>query len=121
MGNNYYHEITSALQGQIPGLEGIPSARIDWYGSSAVLELYDSTSGSDREEIIRAMGQIVEAGKEPPIVVAQVLHIAASLDLAQIEPNVARLQHTSLASMEPVKSALRTYTAYRQASSLSRR
>jgi hypothetical protein len=120
MGTDYYHEITNALQGRAPGLEEVPPDRLDWYGSSAVLEMYESTSGLDREEIIHAMGSIVESGNVPPIVVAQVLHIAASLDLAQIQPNVERLGRTALASEEPVRSAMETYNAFRQVNSLPR-
>jgi hypothetical protein len=120
MGNDYYHDITNALQGNAPGLKGVPLDRLDWYGSSAVLEIYESTSGSDREEIIRAMGHIVESGKESPTVVAQVLHIAASLDLAQIQPSIEKLERTARASEEPVRSAIDTYKAFRQVNSLPR-
>jgi hypothetical protein len=114
MGTDYYVAITNALQGNARGLEGVPVARLDWYGSGAVLEMYESTAGADREEIIRAMGRIVESGIESPTVIAQVLHLAASLDLAQIQPSVERLERTALASEEPVKSAIQTYKSFRQ-------
>ena len=117
---NYYDEITNALQGMTQDLRGVPIDRLDWYGSSAVLEIYESTSGLDREEIIRAMGLIVESGKESPTVIAQVLHIAASLDLAQIQPSIEKLERTARASEEPVRSAIDTYNAFRQVNSLPR-
>jgi hypothetical protein len=114
MGMNYYAEITNTLEGKVPGLRDVPADHLDWYGVGAVLELYESTAGSDREEIISAIGKIVEHGRESPMVIAQVLHLAASLDLAQIQPSVERLERTALASEEPVKSAIQTYNSFRQ-------
>jgi hypothetical protein len=121
MGTDYYHEITKVLQGQVAGFEGIPRERLDWGPSSAVLAMYGATSGHERDEIIRAMGQIIENTAEPPFVIAQVLHIAACLDIAQIEPSVEKLRITAIASQEPVRSALQTYRSFRQLKNPSQR
>lgn len=117
--DQYYDEITRTLQGQTPALRAIPTDRLDWSGSGAVLELYDKTSGTDRENVIRAIGVIIDKATEPPSVIAQVIHIASSLNLAQLEPSVLRLRTTSLASVEPVRTALTNYFAYRQLSAIS--
>jgi hypothetical protein len=121
MGMDYYHEITTVLQGKSSQFENIPSERLDWAPSSVVLAMYSATSGSERDEIIRAMGQIVANATEPPPVIAQVLHIAACLDIAQLDPSVETLQKTTIASQEPVQSALQTYRSFRRLRSPSSR
>ena len=114
MGIDYYHEITRVLQGKTSQFESIPSDRLDWAPSSVVLAMYGATSGSERDEIIRAMGQIVAHATEPATVIAQVLHIAACLDIAQLDPSVEALQRTAMASQEPVQSAVQTYRSFRR-------
>jgi hypothetical protein len=112
MGMDYYREITTVLQGKTSQFERIPADRLDWAPSSVVLAMYSATSGTERDEIIRAMRQIVANAAEPAAVIAQILHIAACLDIAQLDPSVETLQRTSLASQEPVQSALQTYRSF---------
>jgi len=114
MGMDYYHEITTVLQGKTAQFESIPADRLDWAPSSVVLAMYSATSGSERDDIIRAMGQIVARATEPAAVIAQVLHIAACLDIAQLDPSVETLQKTTMASQEPVQSALQTNRSLRR-------
>jgi hypothetical protein len=121
MATDYYQKITSVLQGKTAHFEAIPPDRLDWGPSSVVLAMYGATSGDEREAIIRAMGEIIADATEPPVVIAQVLHIAACLDLAQIEPSVEKLHVSPIASQEPVQSALQTYRSFRQLRSLSHR
>lgn len=114
MGMDYYHEITTVLQGKTSQFEHISADRLDWAPSSVMLTMYSATSGSERDEIIRAMGQIVANATEPAAVIAQVLHVAACLDIAQLDPSVETLQKTTMASQEPVQSALQTYRSFRR-------
>src|SRR5438093_6697878 len=88
----YYTKIVEMLQGRTPELQGTPPERLDWAGSGAVLDLYKKTSGSERGEIIHAMEQILEEHKQPSLIMAQVIHIAASLDIAQLEPHIEKLK-----------------------------
>ena len=110
---SYYDQIVLTLKGETPELAGTPYERLDWSGPGALLNLYGRTSGQHRDEIIRAMGQILEEATQPPAILAQVLHIAANLDLAQIEPSVQKLRVTTIAAEEPVKSAVKNYFAFR--------
>lgn len=120
MTNYYYERIGDLLQGATEELKGIPSGRLDWDGVGAVLELYDSTSGTDREDLIRVMGRIIEEAKYPAPVVAQVIQLASSLDLAQVEPNVFKLRDSLNGAGELdgstviVKQAITNYLAFRQ-------
>lgn len=110
----YYDKIVMTLKGKTPEFKNVPHERLDWSGSGAVLDIYEKTSGQERDDIIRAIGQIVAEGKQPPAIIAQVLHIAASLDIAQIEPSVKQLKAQTIASEEPVRSAITNYLAFRQ-------
>ena len=113
----YYDEIIDALTGETPQLRGIPKQRLDWSGCAAVLELYDKTwVRGDREDFIRDMGRVIEDTEDrlPPYVVAQVLHIATSLEIAQVAPNVQKLSSKVTGSKEPVKTAIGNYLAFRQ-------
>lgn len=113
MVKRYYSEITHLLRGRTPAFEGTHRDRLDWAGSSALLDLYDKTSGQAREEIIRAMGQIIEENKEPPFVIAQLLHIAASLELSQIQASIERLQAKKPQSVD-VQDGIKNYLAFRK-------
>lgn len=110
---NYHDQILLTLKGETPEFADITYERLDWSGVEAVLNLYGRTSGPDRDAIIQAMGRIVEEAAQPPELLAQVLQIAASLDIAQIEPAVKKLAATALATEEPVKSAVTNYLAFR--------
>jgi hypothetical protein len=112
--SEYRKLIPLTLLGQTAELQAIPVQRLDWSGSGAVLELYDKTSGPERDSIIRAMGLIIEEGADPPIVLAQVLDIATSLDLAQIEPSVQVLKSKPVALDPLVQAAIDEYLTFRQ-------
>jgi hypothetical protein len=112
--NDYCQIIQDTLEGQTPALRNTPRERIDWGGMEAVLELYEASSGEDRENMIRALGRIIEEGKAPSEVIAQVLHFASSLDITQVEPSVQKLRAKRIASTEPIRGALENYFAFRQ-------
>jgi hypothetical protein len=112
--DDYYHAIQDNLRGQTPALRAIPPERLDWSGPGAVLELYEAASGQDRDNLIEALGKIIEEAKAPPAVLAQVVHLASSLDITQVEPRVRKLQRKRVAAAEPVQSAVINYFAFRQ-------
>jgi hypothetical protein len=117
---NYYSEITNTLQGRTPALRDIQQDRLDWSGMSALLELIDKTSGQDRKDLISAMEQIIEAGEEPPHVIAQVIQVATSLDLAEVEPSIRKLQSKEIAAEESIQKAINDYIAYRNSNTQER-
>ena len=110
----YYATIVDLITGQAPRLRSIPFDRLDWEGVSAVLALYDQAAGGYRTAMIDAMGLIVEDGRQPAWIVAQVIDLATSLDLAQIQPSIDRLAKSPLASEEPVRGALGNYLTARR-------
>jgi len=112
--SDYYQLVQDTLLGKTPATAGIPAERLDWSGLGAVLRLYEAASGPERDQLVQALGRIIEEGKGPPSLLAQVLHLAASLDLAQLEPSVQKLKTKAAASQEPVQSALANYLAFRQ-------
>ena len=112
--DKYYTTIILMLQGKTPALKDIPPDRLDWSGPGAVLELYEHAPGTERDKIIHAMGRIVERHEAPPEVIAEVIYMAASLDIPQIEPSVRRLKEERIASEEgPVSDAIATYLTMR--------
>src|SRR2546423_10047120 len=96
--NAYRQAIVEALQGEISEMKTenvlLPIERLDWAGYSAVLELYDKALGLDRDNFIQAMKEIIGDGSLPIDTVAQAIHIATSLDIAQIAQSVIELQKT---------------------------
>jgi hypothetical protein len=88
--------------------------RLDWTGTSALLELYRQTSGTDRSEMIRAIGQVIHDHPGPETMIAQLINIASGLDLAQVEPEVRKLQNLPMATQEPLRGAIANYLAYRE-------
>src|SRR5688500_10974793 len=112
--NEFYQKILDTLQGDTDELRAIPRERLDWAGPGALLDLYRKTSGSDRSALTRAVGQVIAEHTAPPAVLAQLIHIAASLDLAEVEPHVRELQAQPIAAEEPLHSAIANYLAFRQ-------
>ncbi len=110
----YYEKIRDCLQEQNSETQAARNNRHDWSGSGLVLEIYDRSAGKKRDEIIRAMGQIIEEGTEPPSVIAQVLHIVSSLEITQVEPSVLELSSKEVALSEPIQSAISNYFAFRE-------
>jgi hypothetical protein len=110
--NGYSESIVRILKGQTAELQEFKE-RLDWSGSGAVLEMYNSTSGVEREQFISALGQIIEEGEEPAPVIAQLIHIASSLNITQIEPSIRKLKTRTVASEEPVRGAIQNFLAYR--------
>ena len=111
--NGYYQTILDTLQGQTDQLRTIPSERLDWAGPGALLELYRNASGNDRSALIRAIGQVIQDHQAPAPVLAQLIQIASSLDLAEIEPQVRKLQRQAMAAQEPLHGAIVNYLAFR--------
>ncbi len=113
----YHSQIVQMLRGQMDGPSGEPvldrgdPELLDWEGFNAVLMLYETSSGRQREHVIQAMGQILQE-EDDPAVLAQVLTIVDSLDLTQIEPRVIALRERDVPS-EDVQRALDNYFAHR--------
>jgi hypothetical protein len=112
--SKYFQIVLNTLQGQTDSLKAVPPERLDWAGSGAMLDLFHQTSGDDRGELVHAIGQVIRKHPAPPAIIAQLIHIASSLDLSEVEPEVRDLQSTSFASQEPVKGAVANYLAYRK-------
>jgi hypothetical protein len=110
----YYQAILDTLQGQMDQLRVIPPERLDWAGAGALLELFRQTSGNDRSALIRAMGQVIEDHRAPAPVLAQLVQIASSLDLAEVEPQVRKLATQPIAAQEPLRDAINNYLAFRR-------
>jgi hypothetical protein len=107
---DYKETIIKTLRGNTEELIDI-SDRLDWDGISAVLKIYRETSGTNRENIIQAIGNIIEEGKADPEILAQVLWIAHTNDLTQLEPQVRKLQKKSVASNEYIDREIDSYLA----------
>jgi hypothetical protein len=95
--------ILSALEGQTADLRELPAARRDWGGTGTILQLFESTTGKDRSAFIEAVGQVIENHSASAPAIAELIHIASSLDLAQVEPQVRKLQGQKFAAQEDVK------------------
>jgi hypothetical protein len=111
---NYYQTILDTLQGRTDQLRTIPPERLDWAGPGAFLELYRQTSGGERSALIQAIGQVIQDHPAPPAVLAQLIEIAFSLDLAEVEPQVLQLQAEPIAAQEPLRGAITNFLAYRR-------
>lgn len=110
----YEKLILDTLQGRTEELQGIPPERLDWSGPGALLELYDRTSGKDRTEIIRAIGRLIQEHTAPVDVIAQLVDLASSLDLAEVEPNIEVLRTDPVGSKEPLHGAIINFLTYRE-------
>ena len=108
--SSYYDAILSALEGKAQG----PGSRVDWEGPSVVLELYGNTSGSNRTDFVRSLGQILQDQPCSAAALAQLVDIVSSLDLAELEPEVTALKRSANANQEPLRNAIANYLAYRQ-------
>jgi hypothetical protein len=109
----HYQAIINALEGQTDQLRDIPAARRDWAGTGTVIQLFESTSGKNRAAFIDAVGQVIENHPLAAPTIAELIHIACSLDLAQVEPQVRKLQVQKFAAQEDVKKAITNYLALR--------
>jgi len=121
MKSNAYHQaIHDALQGRSEQLRDIPATRLDWAGTGLFLQLFESTSGKNRARFIEAVGRIIEEHELPPAALAELIHLASSLDLAQVEPQVRKLQTEDYGSQQDVKRAIVNYLALRNFSAESK-
>src|SRR5260370_16528038 len=115
MADNAFHQtILDTLQGQTDQLRTIPPERLDWAGPGAFLQLYRQTSGSDRTALIRAVGEILDEHSAPTPVLAQLVQFASALELAEVEPQIRRLQAEAIAAQEPLQDAITNYLPFRQ-------
>jgi hypothetical protein len=112
--SKFYQLILDTLQGRTDQLRTIPPERLDWAGPGAMLELYLKTSGNDREVLIRGIGQVIQHHPVEPSVIAQLMDIASGLDLAEVEPQVRKLQTEPFGSQDPLDGAIRNYLAFHQ-------
>ena len=111
--NDYQSIILDTLQGRTEELGAVPLERLDWAGPAAVLRLFRNASGKDRSAMIRAIGQIIQDHPASPAVIAQLVDIASGLDLAEVEPQVRKLQTEPFASQEPLRDAIMNFLAFR--------
>lgn len=111
--DNYYRQIVDSLTGQTEELKEIPSARLDWGGVGAVLELYEGTSGVAREACIKAFRRVILDNQQPDQIVAQAVDLVVSLDLTQLEPSIRRLQRRHGVGLL-TKEAVEEYFNYRR-------
>ena len=105
--------IEEALQGRSDRLREIPANRLDWAGTGTILQLFVSTSGKDRGRFIEAVGRIIEEHALPAAAIAELINIASSLDLAQVEAQVRKLQTQAVAAQDDVKRAITNYLGLR--------
>ncbi len=112
--NKFYQTILDTLQGETEELRTVSRERLDWAGPGALLELYRTTSGSERSALILAVGQVLREHAAPPNVLAQLIQVASSLDLAEVEPQVRELQAQPVAAKEPLRGAITNYLAFRK-------
>ena len=112
--SKYYQMILDTVQGRTDELRLLPPERLDWAGPGALLQLYRKTSGSNRTEFIHAIGQVIEDHPARPAAIAQLVLLASSLDLAELEPQVRKLQAKPVAFQEPLRSAILNFLAFRQ-------
>jgi hypothetical protein len=110
----YRQLILDTLQGNTEEQRQIPRDRLDWDGPGAFLSLYRATSGLERTRMIRAIGQIIHDHSTVAPVMAQLVDIASSLDLAELEPEVRSLKQQAAGRKEPIRSAVANYLAYRE-------
>jgi hypothetical protein len=109
----YYRAILDTLQGRTEELRTIPPERLDWTGVGALLALIRRTSGKDRTAMIRSIGQVIRNHPASPGVIAELVNIASSLDLAEVEPEVRRLQATPFGDQQPLRDAITNFLAFR--------
>ncbi|HEV2948056.1 MAG TPA: hypothetical protein VGX70_11815 [Gemmataceae bacterium] len=110
----YYRTILDTLQGESEELRAIPRERQDWAGSSGLIRLYRKTSGKDRSAMIHAIGQVIQNHPASPAIIAQLVDIASGLDLAEVEPEVRKLQAEPFGLQEPLRGAIINFLAFRQ-------
>lgn len=106
----YKRHIIDMLDGRIPELRGIPRERLGWSGISAFHVWYGGLSGKDRKAAIGAMRKIIENGTASTEVVAQVINLATSLGLTQLEPQVRKLKKNPIAKIDFVKDAINEFS-----------
>jgi hypothetical protein len=109
----YYRAILDTLEGRTEELQAVPLERRDWAGSGALLDLYHRTAGGERTTLIRAIGDVLEAHPTSAGALAQLVNLATGLDLAEVEPQVRKLQAEDVARKEPLSGAIRNYLAFR--------
>jgi hypothetical protein len=112
--HTHYRAIVEALQGRSHPLRNVPANRLDWSGTGTVLQLFERTSGKERARFIEAIGRVVEEHSLPPAAVAELINIASGLDLAQVEPQVRKLQTEAFAAQDDLKKAIANYLGLRR-------
>jgi hypothetical protein len=112
----YRKLIVDTLQGRTAKLREIPPERLDWEGVGSLLALYRQTSGKNRSDLIQAIGAEIEDGSAPKPVLAQLIQIASSLDLSEVEPQIRELQSKPVATDQLLRDAITNFLTFRQMS-----
>ena len=111
--NEQYDKIVAALSGTPPDLPDTDRRWIDWEGIRVILEMYRKTTGTTRDEMIQALGDILDhAEQHPPEIAAQVLSIVTALQLTQLHTEVLRLKGKDIARTGVLRSEVDRYFAY---------
>jgi hypothetical protein len=87
--------------------------RVDWAGASALLDLIDRTAGPERTKFIRSMGTVLHRKDVAPEVIAQLVQLASSLNLAEREPDVLAID-PAMAGPTPVKEEVANFLTFRR-------
>ncbi|HEY7033081.1 MAG TPA: hypothetical protein VH482_17170 [Thermomicrobiales bacterium] len=112
--HDYADLIVRSLKGEVDELAGIPSGRLDWNGVSAVMALYAGSANEERTAVIEAIGRVIDDDNLAPSIRAEVVDLAANLDISQVEASVLRLEQSSVAEEPVVRDAVTHYLAVRQ-------
>ena len=90
-------------------VEVSPEDQRNFDGTGLLLQLYDSTERDDRNEIIKAMGDLIETSENPRLV-AQLVQFANALDLVQLYYNVERLRDSGrFIDIDYMQDAIKDY------------
>jgi hypothetical protein len=111
---DYADLIVRSLKGETDELAAIPSNRLDWNGVSAVMALYAGSADEERTAVIEAIGRVIDDEDLEPSIRAEVVDLAANLDISQVESSVLRLGQSPVATEPTVHDAVTHYLAVRQ-------
>ena len=113
---NYYTLILDTLEGTSHEFTRaqFSKERLDWAGPGVLLDLFGSTSGDSRKEFIAAIGKILGEHRAKADTLAQLVDIASSLDIAEVQADVESLQKDPISRQEPLHGSVHNYLAYRR-------
>ncbi len=118
-GRELLSNLTDYKQLIVDALEGkdVPEERrerhLNYFGGyELVILLYNATSGDKRDSFIKAMGQIIEDDAQSLITRVQVIDLARSWDISELEASVRKIADTPEASEDPLKGVVQGFIFY---------